>query len=312
MSDAAPNSDGMRFYVVCWMDVLNQRGPLQTWGAAARKLLDHTTSAEETECEKRIQSAAKSSVMRIEQLHRRAETHAETWKSGSQGYQPPAHATPEQAEQLRLLRSSEIRTFFFGDTIVVYAPVRGEEHAVLMRDIYAVIQFATSMMVAALEYKLAVRGCVEVGHAVQLRSGGLYGPVLLEALELESKIAKVPRVVVGPNIRKLLLSLIKPTPTTGLQRQMHADVEQCIQLLYLDDVSGERVPQYIVDYLGEHNAAKTTVPEIDTLLSNAVRWSDEQVNCFRSTNVEIAEKYAYLSKYINSRRRWWGSANKKQ
>ena len=115
-----------------------------------------------------------------------------------------------------------------------------------MSSVYSAIFSAASVFLTMLAGRKAIRGGIDIGIALELRSGDIYGSALSRAYEIESNIAQYPRIVIGDELVKYLqVQSERPleTPYDDMNRQL-AGI--CKKLIILDE---DGYP--FIDFLGE-------------------------------------------------------------
>lgn len=152
----------------------------------------------------------------------------------------------------------------FSDTYIVAAPVMHEGDKVLavVSEIYRTMVAASFMWLASMSAGHPLRGGIEIGLAVDIGPAGqpreVYGPALVEAYHLESRIAEYPRIMVGKGCIEFLRVVASDS------RQLTGDSEHraaakhaktCLRMLC--NVQGEHA---MLDSLGDDflEAAKRT------------------------------------------------------
>lgn len=72
--------------------------------------------------------------------------------------------------------------------------------AAMMIGVRRLLEAAAATWLFSMATRLPIRGGVEIGHAVGMREGDVYGQALVEAHRLESNVAAGPRIVLGENL----------------------------------------------------------------------------------------------------------------
>jgi hypothetical protein len=114
-----------------------------------------------------------------------------------------AFASGYQADFLKIC-AEELKTTAFADTVVLYAPLPTKRHAGNLATIKLTIEALACIQILNNGQSVPVRGAVEVGWAGPLKNGEIYGAATALAHHLESRCAKFPRIVVGPNLISFL------------------------------------------------------------------------------------------------------------
>ena len=115
-----------------------------------------------------------------------------------------ASTRPEpQRTALRAALASSIVTWGLSDATVVAVPLMTgptRDAAAAMRDVRRLLEAAAAAWLSSLAEDIPIRGGVEIGTAAQIGENEVYGPALVKAYRLESKVAKGPRIVVGEQL----------------------------------------------------------------------------------------------------------------
>jgi hypothetical protein len=91
--------------------------------------------------------------------------------------------------------------------------------------------FSGAMCFLGLASGRPVRGAIETAWGVEIYPGELYGAVLARAYELESNVAKYPRIVVGPETVKLLHVFSKNDSEDIYSESDKSLAELCLNML---------------------------------------------------------------------------------
>lgn len=110
----------------------------------------------------------------------------------------------------------------FSDTVVIFLPLfRDEQHgfAKAAESLWAALMSVANLMLISLAAGTPLRAGIDVGNGLDVSDNEVYGPVLVRAYRLESKIAEYPRAVIGDGLLRYLRFLEQqandPTPWTG-------------------------------------------------------------------------------------------------
>ena len=98
-----------------------------------------------------------------------------------------------------MARQADIRFAYFSDCIVVSAPLANEMACFLIFELMAEIYVRVFD-----SYGLLIRGGIARGAVIHMQSGPLFGPAFVRAYELESKQARMPRVLLQPDMQEAL------------------------------------------------------------------------------------------------------------
>ena len=119
--------------------------------------------------------------------------------------------TPERWAAVPQKRAfaTNIRHWGMSDSYVVAIPPPDEPDfsiASTLVDVHRMLRASASVWLHAMSKNLPIRGGIELGYAIDVGEREVYGHALAEALNLESKVAEYPRVVVGATLVGLLKS----------------------------------------------------------------------------------------------------------
>ena len=138
-------------------------------------------------------------------------------------------------ERKRLLAHTKTRQIRWGfsDTYVVAVPVMHDDDKVsaVVAEIHRTMIAASFMWLANMSAGHPIRGGIEIGLAVDFGPADqptreVYGPALLGAHHLESKVAKYPRIMIGKGCIEFLRSAARDS------RQLMGDIEYSAAAAY--------------------------------------------------------------------------------
>jgi hypothetical protein len=155
---------------------------------------------------------------------------------------PPKSIPPEHAETWRRLRTFDIRYFAVSDSVFIWVPLDGPGQA---GAVYHTLVALAGTELAFLSQGYPLRGGVAVGVASDSVPPSIYGPALSDAIRLESKVAKYPRIVVGSEVVQYLSNTLALEGDT-IDEQVQRDMARMCRSLLIQDADG----QTVLDYLG--------------------------------------------------------------
>ena len=200
----------------------------------------------------------------------------------------------------RTLRRYLPKLKVFADTVIIYVPLSDSK-----REIYADGLFRTLLSIAGTYIQLMaggyiIRGGLDVGVGIEVEQDEIYGPVVLKAYNLESKIAKYPRVVLGENFAKFLKLLTSDYSNSDHAKYNKAISVKCSELLF-EDGDGS----YALDYLGiafRDFAGATMIKYID----KAKWFVNQQIGEAKSKRqTELFLGYHRLQDYFEYQMPYW-------
>jgi hypothetical protein len=140
----------------------------------------------------------------------------------------------------------------FSDSIVVSVKVnRGDVNEVVSTLIANLASFGANLMMDG----ILIRGAITIGGIIHSDNGVIMGPALIEAYELEQKIAKIPRIVLSKKlIDKLNYPLLSKRDRYPYHQYTHRFNDGCVgftQLKYYQVVQSwtEMTNSQLIDEL---------------------------------------------------------------
>ncbi len=208
-----------------------------------------------------------------------------------------------QQERYQRLKNCEVPVERFSDTFVFSSQIGSSHGDASVTPMYRILGTCCYAMLVSLAAKLPVRGAVTVGAGGMLEDGSFYGPALAEAHQLESEVAKYPRVVVSQTACEFLADGQAYSMDRETAEIMGKIAGICRSFIW-QDVDG----CWIVDFLGEGLrdllGSNTGMTVAVKMAYDFVRAQAEQFR--KSKNVKLALRYHLLQQYIESRLHLWG------
>jgi hypothetical protein len=162
---------------------------------------------------------------------------------------------------------------------------------------------ACGMHVLSLSAQRPTRGGVDVGLALLLPEGDVYGPALERAVHLEAEIAGSPRIAVGQELVQYLAAMVSleaRTPHATLARNV---AHSCQKLLF-QDADGVLTLDFLGEELHHHGVAEImaeALPKAYRFVRTAqLRYHDQRDH-------KLARRYDMLWAYFRSHARVWGA-----
>jgi hypothetical protein len=207
----------------------------------------------------------------------------------------------EQREIYHKLKATDVKFQYFGDTIIMYVSLNRELESKAVNGLYATLLASGTTMLCSLAARHPLRGAIDVGIGGQMYKGEIYGSCLINAFDLESKVAQYPRIVVGENAVSYLMYLMnKKTEERNdlISRYEKGLANTCLNLL-CKDVDGHS----IVDYLGtEFRSLMKRAKIEDDLVRKAFEFVREQTTKWQQEqNTKLAFRYNVLRQYFAGR-----------
>jgi hypothetical protein len=141
----------------------------------------------------------------------------------------------EARASFKRARAFEVNQIGFSDCFVtsVFLHDKGEAegNSRVAATVYAALQGTAAAALLAAANKIPMRGGVAIGTAVSLYDNEVYGPALVDAYQLESKIAEYNRVVVSPTVFDFLNYLEALPQDTAFGQGARERARECRELL---------------------------------------------------------------------------------
>ena len=212
-------------------------------------------------------------------------------------------AGPQRAEMLAAM-ASEILLWGVSDAIFVAVPLARTRHpAARVGDVFRSLLAAGSMWLFGLSTGHPIRGGMEIGTGIDMEPGEIYGQALEAAYHLESKVAGLPRIVVGPKCVEFLEAVKRSEAVSDASSKLATlSADLCLSMLR-EDTDGHVVVdglgQTMLDQFGE-------VPDFRNQFSRA--YDNVRAHCrnFRGAgNAKLASRYDLLRTYFDQRAPQW-------
>ena len=275
------------YYMVGVFDVLGQSGKLRE--QASLPLVD-----DEAERRRIVQNLKGTAgvVIGFRQLFKTFFAGA-TQHSGRANLLP----APQRAEMLAAM-SSNVMCWGVSDSIFVAVPLAWTRHpAAGVIDVFRSLMAAGSMWLVGLSTNHPIRGGMEIGTGIDIEPGEIYGQALEAAYRLESKVARLPRVVVGPRCVEFLEAVKRNGNVSDAgARLAGSSADLCLSMLR-QDADGIT----IVDGLGRTLREQSRdVPGFGDQFSRAHENVRAHCRRFRGAgDAELASRYEALRAYFD-------------
>lgn len=208
----------------------------------------------------------------------------------------------EQQTAHRVLSDAEIKTYFFGDTVVAYAALAATEGHLRVSAIRGMLAALAGVMLTSLAFRIPLRGAIEIDLGLEPKDGEVYGPAFLAAYELEQHVAQYPRIIAGPRLFSFLADRKSRPGATASDGAMGLLAKSSWNLLGRDEDGC-----YIVDYLGEaYRNLLSGLPAGTECVEKGLAFAREQHDRFISEgNPKLAGRYSSLRRYFEYRAPAW-------
>lgn len=159
-----------------------------------------------------------------------------------------------------------------------------------------IFQFAGYFCLLSLAQRHPVRGAIDIAWGVELPHGGLCGPVVANAYELESEVAQYPRIVVGQRVVDFLEAQLANTNDDPFTRVNRTKARLCRNMLLKDDDG-----HWIVHYLGAAFQYSVTHTNHRFIYDKARAFAVNQLEEHRkSKNKKLTFRYKQLLNYFDT------------
>jgi hypothetical protein len=223
---------------------------------------------------------------------------------------PGAGLTSSSSQRQKVywrIRSSQLKTWTFSDTVVAYAPLVNPTGDFAVRDLYSILVTCATTMLVLLSEGVPVRGAIEVGAALQPRDGEIYGPAFVEAYDLHETIAVYPRIVVGDKLWGHLRALLEYTGEDEVPSLIREIAKLCASL-----VNPDQDGVLFVDYLGTGFREIIGGAQYYKLFQKAHEFVvNEHESRIRLRDCKLAARYACLRQYFEARAPEWKETDEK-
>ena len=111
---------------------------------------------------------------------------------------------PPQRDEMLAAMSSNVMCWGVSDSFFVAVPLARTHPAAGVTDVCRSFFAAGNMWLLGLSKNHPIRGGIEIGTGIDIEPGEIYGQALEAAYYLESTVARLPRIVVGPKCVEFL------------------------------------------------------------------------------------------------------------
>lgn len=209
--------------------------------------------------------------------------------------------SPEKKEISNRILKYHIKKLEFSDTIIYYTPLAPQINPFPITSIHSILTNVAANFITTLSEKLICRGAIEVGIAWEFYKDEIYGPALYQTYRLENEVAKYPRIVIGNEIFKYIISECyaqKDPETDGIRNGI---AKMCKDWI-CNDLDGIK----ILDYAGK--AAKEQLSsDLINQIDKAIDFVNHEYKKFKKDeNSKLASRYFFLNNYLQNRKQlYW-------
>jgi hypothetical protein len=173
-----------------------------------------------------------------------------------------------------------------------------------MIGVYGCVASCCILHLTSLATKCPIRGGIDVGLGLDISERGdpeVYGPVLGNAYNLESKLADYQRILVSDGLIAYLEQTAQSPQTTPLGRLANHLAADCKRFITSDNDG-----RAMLDFLGEKMATLSTVEERQFQFAAINECIAEQKQLAQSENdSRLLIRYDKLAAYVERRSALW-------
>jgi hypothetical protein len=273
------------YFLVAFVDLLGQQEEL-----AKLTALPHTPASRPA-----VEQVLRRTAGRVVKTRR---AFGNFFQTAAANRQSLADLTPDQVREYNRMRTLTFHQIGFSDSFVISVPLRDTQEfgsATAALGAWAALYGLTGMSLASLAEGVPLRAGIDVERGVDIFPNEVYGPALLNAYQLESKVAQYPRSVIGEGVLRYL-DYLEGLPVTNRWSAVATDLApQCRRLICQAPDDGRHMLHMLspdILALGE----KFTEPA-----SVANKWARQERQRFEQEgNDKLAGYYARLVKYFDA------------
>ncbi len=293
MGDKKPKKYTFRHYVVAFLDILGQRDSLRKV-----KSLPDQENQEEFDTFISIIKETLGATETFRSLFFKFFNAFKKERPIPNGLSPEQLVIYKKLKEIGKTLVPKLQTF--SDTIILYVPLSDDDGNVYTDGIYTTLISISGSFIGMMAAGYIFRGGVDIGIAVEINEQEVYGPAVLKAYDLESKIAKYPRIVMGDELIEFLRDSTNLPDSSS--DSMHNKVMslKCFELLFEDGDC-----RFALDYLGE-GVQKIAGEVFAPLVPRAVDFLQRQAKMIKKKrNPDLFLRYESLSNYFDERLDLW-------
>ena len=205
---------------------------------------------------------------------------------------------PDSEKELRDKANKNIcKIQRFSDGIVVFVPLKEIDHAYPISSVFNALGCTASTVLTSLARGTPIRVGIAIGGGAEIDDGELFGPVMANAYETESKLAIFPRIAIHQSIIEYLDSHLhlENSPKEDIQSQIIFQISKLCRSMISVDFDN----QLILDYLGNAMWKSIFKGGDSELLNAAFKFVETEKQRFiTDKNEKLIHKYEYLHNYF--------------
>jgi hypothetical protein len=191
----------------------------------------------------------------------------------------------------------------FSDSLVIYVPLIDLDKVIQLDGIYATLLAIAYSFIYFMADENVFRGGIDIGYGVEIDDNEIYGPAIVKAYDLESKVAKYPRIVISDTLERYLFEILNKPQADPVSQNNRGLAKICREMLMVDGDG-----RYAIDYLGYHiysNKAKKFIAS--NLIPKALSFLQKQLNVIKEKkDIDQYLYYNCLVPYFEDRLPLWG------
>lgn len=278
------------YYFVAFIDIVGQRDKLKNW-----------TSLPKNEVQaKQLGTDLVQTSEYVRELRRQFD---EMYTGAKQPTGLLDHLDDEKRAWVEQRKKTFVWRRGFSDSYIMTVPCWYEAApGVHAGGIYEAMLGICGIFMWALAMGKPFRGGVDIGLGTEIDKEEVYGPVAVQAYELESRKAKWPRVLVGEGLLNHLNDLEQRCGNDLEGRHTKLNIQNCRSV-----IGKNRGKGYFLDVVGEGVRSVYDQPFFTKMVKHGYEFTANQEAYFRELGEKrLHERYSYLRKYIESRLPIWG------
>lgn len=276
-------------YCASFIDLLGQQDALKGQG-----ILPNLKNDDD---KKKFLNIVRNSVGAIEKLQSQVEKFRQKISTPSSIVKSLSPNDKVLYDEMKKVKAKQQR---WSDGLVFYSSLEDKSAKCPMNAVLEIFFLSGTMCFLGLANKQPIRGAIETSWGVELHDNELYGAVVANSYELESKIAQYPRIVVGQKtINYLNAYLVEPINTEDKLFLYNRNLAQLCMNMTAIDQDG----YHIIDYLGKTFTESVTHSQSQMLYKEAYLYICEQYELHKSNqNTKLALRYTWLKGYFHQHR----------
>lgn len=184
----------------------------------------------------------------------------------------------------------------WSDGLVLFVSLMEKDVKCPMNGVFELFSHVGCLCFLGLARRIPLRGSIDAAWGVELHENELYGAIVANSYELESKIAQYPRIVVGNRVVEYLESNYAKTAQDYYSQYNKELAGLCLKLLAVDTDG-----YHVLHYLGEGYKSFVSQDRHSILYDKALKFVTEEFERHRQAqNTKLAFRYASLLSYFSA------------